>query len=107
MLIGLGGNTPSMMILGTFITGLGFSLLIPTLYREAGSLRSLPSATAMAMMSTSLYLGFMVGPLIIGPFSNATSLRFALGMVGFLYLTLPLWGRWLHRAQATEEQLRA
>ncbi len=50
-------------------------------------------STALATIATSVYLGYLVGPLIIGPIANATSLRLALVGVGILFLSDPALAR--------------
>jgi hypothetical protein len=42
------------------------------------------------MASTTIYLGYMVGPMVIGPISGAISLRAALIMVGALCFLIPV-----------------
>jgi predicted MFS family arabinose efflux permease len=89
MLFGVGVNTQNAILLGTGVIGLGTSLVLPTLYRLAGSTPGVPSAQALAMVSTTIYLGYMVGPMVIGPISGAISLRAALVSVGLLCFAIP------------------
>jgi predicted MFS family arabinose efflux permease len=89
MLFGVGINTQNAILLGTGVIGLGTSLVLPTLYRLAGSTPGVPSAQALAMVSTTIYLGYMVGPMVIGPISGAISLRAALVSVGLLCFAIP------------------
>jgi predicted MFS family arabinose efflux permease len=89
MLFGVGVNTQNAILLGTGVIGLGTSLVLPTLYRLAGSTPGVPSAQALAIVSTTIYLGYMVGPMVIGPISGAISLRAALVSVGLLCFAIP------------------
>lgn len=89
MLFGVGVNSQDAILLGTGVIGLGTSLVLPTLFRLAGATPGVPSAQALAMVSTTIYLGYMVGPMVIGPFSEAISLRAALVCVGLLSFAIP------------------
>ena len=93
MIIGVSVNTTAGMMVGTAIAGLGYSLILPTIYRLAGSIPNFPESAALAAVATAVYLGYLVGPLVIGPVSNATSLRFALAGVGVLFFLVPVLGR--------------
>lgn len=78
---------------GCWNTGLGYSLILPTLYRIAGSLPAIAPSIALATVAAAVYLGYMVGPLVIGPVSNLTSLLLALAGVGILFLAVPVLAR--------------
>jgi MFS family permease len=93
MLVGIAINTSTAVLIGTGIIGLGTSLFLPTVYRLAGSAPGIARSRSLAMVETTVYLGYMVGPLVIGPLSDATSLRFALLSVGVLYFTIPVLGQ--------------
>jgi predicted MFS family arabinose efflux permease len=90
MLVGIGINTENAILLATGAIGLGTSLILPTIFRVAGSTPGIPSTQALAMASTTIYLGYMVGPMVIGPISGAISLRAALIMVGALCFLIPV-----------------
>lgn len=90
MLVGIGINTENAILLATGAIGLGTSLILPTIFRVAGSTPGIPSTQALAMASTTIYLGYMVGPMVIGPISGAISLRAALIMVGVLCFLIPV-----------------
>lgn len=90
MLVGIGINTENAILLATGVIGLGTSLIQPTLFRVAGSTPGIPSTQALAMTSTTIYLGYMVGPMVIGPISDIFSLRPALIGVGILCLLIPV-----------------
>jgi MFS family permease len=93
MLLGTILNTPIAMLVGIGIVGLGFSAVYPTLYRLAGTTPGVPRASGLATIATIAYLGFLIGPLIIGPIASATSLRLALIGVGVMCLAVPALSR--------------
>ncbi len=86
-------NTPSAMLVGIAVIGLGFSVIYPTLYRIAGTTPNLPRATGLATIATIAYLGFLVGPLVVGPLASVTSLRTAFISVGALCILIAVLGR--------------
>jgi len=103
LLIGTGFNAPVPMLVGLAIVGLGFSMIYPTLYRMAGNTPGIARGRAMATMATIAYLGYLAGPLIIGPLAGATSLRFALISVGMGCFAIPLIG-WLRKPRPLETE---
>jgi MFS family permease len=104
LLIGTIVQTPLAMLVGIGIVGLGFSAIYPTLYRLAGNAPDISRASGLATIATIAYLGFMIGPLIIGPIASATSLRAALIGVGALCFLIPLLGRSPREAEHTVEE---
>lgn len=66
------------LILGCFITGLGISTIVPMIYSQAGNTRDTSPAMAIAAVSTIAYIGFMLGPVVIGFLSEYFGLQQAL-----------------------------
>jgi MFS family permease len=93
LLVGTIIHTPAAMLVGIAIIGLGFSAIYPTLYRLAGNAPDISRASGLATIATIAYLGFLVGPLIIGPVANATSLRLVLIGVGVMCFLIPILSR--------------
>ena len=104
LLVGTVIHTPAAMLVGIAIIGLGFSAIYPTLYRLAGNAPDISRASGLATIATIAYLGFMVGPLIIGPVANASSLRAALIGVGVVCLLIPFLSRPPRKAEHTVEE---
>ncbi len=69
------------------LTGLGCSILIPILFREAGLLPGVPPSLGIASVSTFGYTGFLAGPPIIGFISEAYSLQ-----TSFFFLAIVMLG---------------
>lgn len=101
LLIGTTFNTSIAMLIGLAIVGLGFSVIYPIVYRMAGNTPGIARGTAMATMASIAYLGYLAGPLLIGPLSAATSLRTALMLVGASCFAIPLIG-WLRESRPAE-----
>ncbi|MDF0693859.1 MFS transporter [Aquirufa ecclesiirivi] len=68
----------NVLILGCFITGLGISTIVPMIYSQAGNTRDTSPAMAIAAVSTIAYIGFMLGPVVIGFLSEYFGLQRAL-----------------------------
>jgi MFS family permease len=67
--------------------GLGVSTIIPTLYSIAGKHPTIPTGEALTAVTSVSFLGFLIGPPIIGHIAEAFGLRFSfafIGIFGFL-----------------------
>jgi len=62
-------------IVGFLLVGFGVSSVIPLVYSVAGKSKVLSAGTALAAVSTIGFLGFLLGPPMIGLVAGATSLR--------------------------------
>ncbi|TRX02039.1 MFS transporter [Flavobacterium gawalongense] len=62
--------------------GLGVSTIIPTLYSIAGKHPTIPTGEALTIVSSVSFLGFLMGPPIIGYIAEAFSLRFSFAFIG-------------------------
>lgn len=63
---------------GFLLIGLGVSSIVPICYSTAGKLKSISASIAITAVSSISFLGFMIGPPLIGLVSEATDLRIAL-----------------------------
>lgn len=68
--------------LGFMLVGLGVSSVVPTLYSIAGKNKHIPPGTALAMVSSISYFGFLLGPPLIGYISELSSLRYSYALIG-------------------------
>lgn len=69
------------LILSTFgflLVGLGVSSIVPICYSAAGRLKTMSASIAITAVSSISFLGFMIGPPLIGLLSDITDLRIAL-----------------------------
>jgi predicted MFS family arabinose efflux permease len=82
-------NAPG-VYLGYTLIGLGVANIVPLTYSLAGKLTTLPSAIALASIATIGFLGFLLGPALIGLLAGLVSLRFALSIVILLGFTIAL-----------------
>lgn len=69
-------------ILGFMIIGLGTSSIVPTIYSIAGQKTKIPTGIALTIVSSISFLGFLMGPPLIGYISQATNLRYSYALIG-------------------------
>jgi MFS family permease len=75
--------TPStgMALAGFACVGLGFATIVPMVFSAAGCRPGFAPGIAVASVTTLGYLGFLLGPPMIGFMAELLSLRFALGII--------------------------
>ena len=78
---------------GFLLFGLGASNIVPILFRNAGSQKTMPPALAVGAITTTGYAGILVGPAAIGFVSKAMGLHAAFWMVAALLCLAPLVAR--------------
>jgi MFS family permease len=71
-------------IIGCFITGLGISTIVPLIYSQAGAQKHTEPAMAIAGVSTIAYIGFLIGPVVIGYLAEFFNLHKALEIIALL-----------------------
>ncbi len=67
-----------MKIIGCFLTGIGISTIVPLIYSQAGNQKTIEPAIAIAGVSTIAYIGFLIGPVVIGYLADYFELQKAL-----------------------------
>lgn len=68
--------------LAFMIVGLGVSTVIPTLYSIAGKHPTIPTGEALTAVSSVSFLGFLIGPPLIGHISELFGLQFSFAFIG-------------------------
>jgi predicted MFS family arabinose efflux permease len=87
-------SSAAVALVGIAAAGLGTSICAPTLIAIAGRLaRPELRGSAVSVVTTVAYLGFLLGPAAVGVAAHATTLRAALGGVAALALLLALLAR--------------
>jgi predicted MFS family arabinose efflux permease len=87
MMLTLGMESIYLKVIGCFITGIGISTVVPLIYSQAGNQKEIMPSMAIAGVSTIAYIGFLLGPVLIGYLSNFVGLDKALFLIvilGFL-----------------------
>jgi MFS family permease len=88
----LAGSTAAALA-GFAAMGLGLGVVVPVLFRAAGSTSGIPAGVAVAAVSTIGWFGFLAGPPAIGLVAGAVGLRGALGLVVAVTALLALLAR--------------
>jgi predicted MFS family arabinose efflux permease len=84
-------GTPALALAGVVVAGGGISICAPILFSIAG--RSADEAVrgaAVSIVTTIAYLGFLVGPAVVGLLADATSLRASLACAAGVAAALAL-----------------
>ena len=69
---------------GFLLVGFGVSSVVPIVYGTAGKSATMPASTALAAVSTIGFLGFLIGPPIIGFIAQAINLRWSFTLIALL-----------------------
>jgi MFS family permease len=69
-------------VLAFMVVGLGVSTVIPTLYSIAGKHPTIPTGEALTAVSSVSFLGFLMGPPVIGHISEQFGLQFSFAFIG-------------------------
>lgn len=77
-------------IAGFVLVGAGVSAVVPLVYSAAGKSKKVSPGVALAAVSTIGYLGFLIGPPVIGFIAQASSLRISFILIALLGLTTTL-----------------
>ena len=76
--------------IGFFIVGLGVSSVIPTVYSTAARSTKTSPGMALAGVSSIGFLGFLIGPPLIGYIAQASSLRYSFAVVALFGLCVSI-----------------
>jgi MFS family permease len=74
---------PYIPILGFFIVGLGFSVIVPEVYRLASKIENIKTADGVSFIAATTNIGFLVGPVMLGFVAELKSLH-----LSFIILTI-------------------
>ncbi len=74
--------------IGFLIVGFGVSCVVPTVYSAAGRHPNVPPGMALASVSSISFLGFLMGPPLIGYIAQVASLRYSYAVIGLIGLCI-------------------
>jgi len=69
-------------IIAFMIIGFGTAGIVPTIYSIAGQKTKIPTSIALTIVSSVSFLGFLMGPPLIGYISSVTNLRYSYALIG-------------------------
>ncbi len=72
--------------IGFLLVGFGVSSIVPLLYSTAGKTPNIPSGIAIATVSSIGFLGFLMGPPLIGYIAEIAGLKYSFMTIAFLGL---------------------
>ena len=72
------------------MVGLGVSSIVPSIYSAAGRHATIAPGIALATVSSVSYLGFLMGPPLIGYISAAAGLRYSFAVIGIFGFCITL-----------------
>lgn len=73
---------------GFLIVGFGVSSIVPMVYSAAGRQKHVPAGIALASVSSISFLGFLVGPPLIGYVAEWMGLRYSFALIGLLGISI-------------------
>ncbi len=73
---------PVVSIVGFFVVGLGFSVVVPEVYRLASNVEGIKTADSVSFVAATTNIGFMLGPVVLGFIAELKSLH-----LSFMVLT--------------------
>lgn len=76
--------------LGFLLVGIGVSSIVPLVLALAGKSETMPPGMAIAAVSTVGFLGFLIGPPLIGFIAAALDLRWSFGLIA-LFAGCTVW----------------
>jgi MFS family permease len=84
--LGLAVTLPYLLpaIIGFFIVGFGVSSVVPLVYSEAGKSKHMTPGMALAAVSSIGFLGFLVGPPLIGMVAGLFTLRISFLIIAII-----------------------
>jgi MFS family permease len=64
------------------LVGFGVSNVVPIIFNVAGNNKNVPTGIALTIVSSISFLGFLIGPPLIGFIAELTSLRYSFAIIG-------------------------
>lgn len=82
--------------IGFLMVGLGVSSVIPLIYSAAGRSKTMNPGVALAAVSTIGFIGFLLGPPLIGSIAQIASLRWSFTLIACLGLLITVLAKKMH-----------
>ena len=76
--------------IGFLIVGFGVSSIVPMVFSAAGKHSKIAPGMALAAVSSISFLGFLMGPPLIGYIAELFNLRYSFAVIGILGVTISL-----------------
>lgn len=79
---------PAVGVLGFAVIGVGVAAIVPLAWSSASRHDPSAAARSIAAVATCGYLGFLVGPVLVGGLASAIGLQAAVGVAGLLLMVV-------------------
>lgn len=76
--------------LAFMLVGFGVSNVIPIVFNAAGNSKIVPTSIALTIVSSISFMGFLIGPPIIGYIAEMTSLQYSFAFIGIFGVFISL-----------------
>ena len=76
--------------IGFLIVGFGVSSVVPTVYSTAGRLNNTSPGMALAAVASISFLGFLMGPPLIGYIAQAAGLQYSFALIALIGFSITL-----------------
>ena len=70
------------------LVGFGVSNVIPIVFNAAGNSKKVPTSIALTIVSSISFMGFLIGPPVIGYIAQMTSLRYSFAFIGIFGIVI-------------------
>ena len=94
---------PVVALIGFGCVGVGLSTIVPLVFSAAGHTPGTAPSVALAAVTTTGYLGFLIGPPLIGFVADLLTLRVALGIVVVASAVIAVLARTVHSSDMLPE----
>jgi MFS family permease len=88
MLLALAATSPALVIGGFLLVGMGLAAVAPLAFSVAGDMVPDRAGSAVSVVTTFGYGGFLLGPPLVGGLAEVVGLRVALGVVAVAGLAI-------------------
>ena len=75
---------PGVSLAGFFIIGIGFSVIVPEVYRLASNIKGVKTSDGVSFIAATTNIGFLVGPVFLGYLADFRSLHLS-------FIVLNIW----------------
>jgi MFS family permease len=72
------------------LVGFGVSNVIPIIFNTAGNHEKVPTGIALTIITSISFLGFLIGPPLIGFIAEVTNLKYSFAVIGIFGLLISL-----------------
>jgi MFS family permease len=78
---------PVVALIGFFVVGLGFSVIVPEVYRLASKVEGIKTSDGVSFIAATTNIGFLAGPVLLGLLAEIKSLHYSfMALTAFISL---------------------